>query len=82
MITALIALAFLILGLIVGWGGTTLMFVRDKNLVRIPDDCLIIKQEVFEKLREIAELKTKNPSLKFDSRGFVNGVKQADDEES
>lgn len=71
---------FLILGLIVGWFGAIYAVARDKNLVRISEDCLIIKREVFDKLREIAEVKTKNPRLKFDSRGVMSGVKQDDDE--
>lgn len=81
MTEVLIATAFLCLGLGIGWLGTVVVFARDKNLVRIPEDCLIIKREVFDKLREIADVKSKNHRLKFDSRGLVNGVRQDDDDE-
>lgn len=70
-----------VLSVAFGYAIALLIMARDKRFVRVPEDCLIIKTEVFEKLKEISEVKKKNRSIKFDSRGVMTGVAQDDDDE-
>lgn len=77
----IVALVFSGIGGTAGWFGALYGVAGDKRLVRVPEDCLIVKAEVFNKLQEIAEIKSKNNSIKFNSRGVKTGIKQEGDDE-
>lgn len=65
-----------------GYFWALFVVARDKNWMKVPDDCIVVKKELLVRLQQIAEVKTKNPRLKFDSRGILKEpIQQADDDE-
>ena len=64
-----------------GYFWALFVVARDKTWMKVPDDCIVVKKELLIRLQKIAEIKTKNPRLKFDSRGILKDPPAQDAQE-
>lgn len=80
-IVLLICAAFVI-GVVLGAIAVFLFFAKDPTIQTVGEDKVIVDRESFEQLCLIAQVKKKNPSLRFDAKGKLKHQLGEEEEET